>query len=137
MRSPCDADVSVLLSQLAIADSYETYQANAAAYNAAMAAMSNTPWAAAELSMLYAAAGLGLGQPTATHLAVSVPSNVIAGVPFLVTVEAEDAQGNIDSGFQGHVEIGSSEPNAAIDPSYTFTSADGGVHSFLLTMTTS
>lgn len=66
----------------------------------------------------------------ATGLQISVPSSVVAGTPFALTVTAVDAAGNTVSGFTGSVAIPNGSPAAAQMLSYTFTAADAGTHTF-------
>jgi len=67
----------------------------------------------------------------AADLAVSgLPSPGETGVPVPVTVTAEDAFGNVTTGYQGTVHFTSSDPAAALPGDYTFTTADAGTHTF-------
>ena len=59
-----------------------------------------------------------------------VPSTVVAGTPFMVTVTALDRYNNVATGYQGTVGFSSSDPGATLPASYTFTAADGGIHTF-------
>jgi probable HAF family extracellular repeat protein len=55
----------------------------------------------------------------------------VAGTPFDIIVTALDAQGNIDTGYQGTVTFTSSDAYPGLLPAdYTFTSADQGTHTF-------
>jgi subtilisin-like proprotein convertase family protein len=66
----------------------------------------------------------------ATRLALSVPSGTTAGSAFSITVTALDANGNTATGYTGTVQFRSSDGQATLPASYTFTAADGGVHTF-------
>lgn len=62
----------------------------------------------------------------ATRLVVSSAGSATAGSPFAVTVNALDADGNVVTGFQGTVGISGAPGTQPV--SYTFSAADGGVH---------
>ena len=66
----------------------------------------------------------------ATQLVVTAPASATAGQPFDVTVTAEDAYGNVATGYRGTVTFASSDPAATLPVDYTFTSGDGGNHTF-------
>ena len=62
---------------------------------------------------------------------VTDAGTAVAGTPFSVTVTAVDASGNPVPGFRGTVYLGSTDPKATTTaPSYTFTAADAGAHTF-------
>jgi hypothetical protein len=66
-----------------------------------------------------------------TALIVSgFPSPITAGTAGSFTVAAEDASGNIVTGYRGTIYFGSSDSLASLPGSYTFTAADNGVHTF-------
>jgi hypothetical protein len=67
---------------------------------------------------------------------LATPANVPAGSPFNVTVTATDASGNLATGYTGTVQFTSSDGAATLPPSYTFTAADQGVHTFAVTLST-
>jgi hypothetical protein len=68
---------------------------------------------------------------TATRFAISAPSNVTAGSPFLVTVTAQDGGGNTATGYTGTVQITSNDAQAVLPPNATLTNGVGG---FLVTL---
>jgi hypothetical protein len=72
----------------------------------------------------------------ATHLIVTAPAQVQAGQSFMVEVEAADAGNRVSPSFTGPVQLslGSADAGATL-PSYTFTTADGGIHFFQVTLT--
>ncbi|HEY7425012.1 MAG TPA: hypothetical protein VH682_12345 [Gemmataceae bacterium] len=73
----------------------------------------------------------------ATTLSVSgFPATTTAGVAATLTVTAEDANGNVASGYRGTVQFSSSDQQAGLPASYTFTAADQGVHTFSVTLKT-
>jgi hypothetical protein len=65
----------------------------------------------------------------ASQIAVGVPANVTAGVPFQATLTAEDANGNVVPSYTGTVHIVTTLNQMA---NYTFTPADQGTHTFTL-----
>jgi hypothetical protein len=82
-------------------------------------------------------ATVAVSPAAASTLIVSgFPSTTTAGVAHSVTVTAKDAYGNIASGYIGAVHFTSSDAKAILPANYTFTAADGGVHSFTVTLKT-
>ncbi len=59
-----------------------------------------------------------------------------AGVAHSFTVTALDAFGNVATGYTGTVSFSSSDVQAGLPASYTFTAADAGVHTFSATLKT-
>jgi hypothetical protein len=66
----------------------------------------------------------------ATQFVITGPSSVSAGTSFSITVTAEDAYGNIATGYTGTVHFTNSVGGATLPADYTFTSSDAGVHTF-------
>ncbi len=65
------------------------------------------------------------------------PANPTAGTAFSFTVSATDAYGNLITGYQGTVNLSSSDPNVFFQPSsYTFKAGDLGTHTFTATLKT-
>jgi hypothetical protein len=64
------------------------------------------------------------------------PSATTAGVAGNLTVTVEDQYGNIASGYTGTVQFKSTDSQAVLPGSYTFTSGDAGVHTFSATLKT-
>jgi hypothetical protein len=60
----------------------------------------------------------------------------VAGTFGAVLVVAVDPYGNQDYNYTGTVHLGSNDPNAYIDPDYTYTSADFGQHYFAVVLVT-
>jgi hypothetical protein len=58
------------------------------------------------------------------------------GVPFSLTVTTLDGEGNAATGYTGTVHITSTDAAASLPVDYTFTSSDGGVHTFSVTLAT-
>jgi hypothetical protein len=61
---------------------------------------------------------------------VSAPANTVAGQAFAVTVTALDQFGNVVKDYTGTVTFGSSDGQAILPFSFTFTLADQGAHTF-------
>jgi ELWxxDGT repeat protein len=64
------------------------------------------------------------------------PASITAGVAGSFTVTAKNADGSTNSGYRGTVHFTSSDPQAVLPADYTFTAADGGVHTFSATLKT-
>jgi subtilisin family serine protease len=64
------------------------------------------------------------------------PSPDTAGTAHSITVTAYDAYGNVATSFLGTVSFSSSDSQAVLPASYTFTAGDGGVHTFTVTLET-
>src|SRR5262249_36038636 len=63
---------------------------------------------------------------------VVAPPNVVAGMPFDVTVSAVDPQGNTVMTYTGTIHFSTSDTGTGVmlPADYTFTGADNGVHTF-------
>lgn len=59
-----------------------------------------------------------------------------AGAAYSFLLVALDAAGNVLTGYTGTVHISSSDAQAALPADYTFTAADGGIHTFTVTLKT-
>jgi hypothetical protein len=66
----------------------------------------------------------------ATHLAVTAPASATAGTPFSVTVAALDASNNQATSYTGTVQFTSTDGQAVLPGTYTFTAVDHGTHVF-------
>jgi hypothetical protein len=75
---------------------------------------------------------IGAYQASATAFLISAPDTVQSGVPFDVTVTAVDIFGQVAVGYTGTVTFSTSDtdPGVVLPADYTFTAADGGVHTF-------
>jgi hypothetical protein len=74
-----------------------------------------------------------VGQSTAPGprtLSVTAAANSMAGSAFNITVKVLDGNGNVFTGYTGTVYFSSSDGQASLPGSYTFTAADAGVHTF-------
>jgi hypothetical protein len=70
-------------------------------------------------------------QPAAAvKFVLSAPASVTHGVAFSVTLTAEDAYGNVATGYSGTVHFSSSDSTATLPANYTFTASDAGVRTF-------
>jgi hypothetical protein len=78
-------------------------------------------------------AGIAVIPAAADHLLVTPSvSATVAGAPFDITVTVQDAYNNTVSDYTGTVMFSSADPYGASLPSaYSFSPADGGVHTFL------
>ncbi len=80
--------------------------------------------------------GILVSAGAAATLAVTAVPATTAGVAQSFTVTARDAFGNVATGYTGTLVFSSSDAQAALPAAYTFTAADGGVHTFSVTFKT-
>jgi hypothetical protein len=80
--------------------------------------------------------GIQVNPGPVNALPVALPQSVVAGTPFTFTVSAIDTAGNVVPTYTGTVYFTSSDPQAALPASYTFTAADAGSHTFTTTLFT-
>lgn len=88
--------------------------------------------------------GLAASQSEISVAASSVAGSfVVAGFPATTagdtqtfTVAVKDAFGNLSTGYVGTVNFSSTDGQASLPASYTFTAADSGVHAFTATLKT-
>jgi hypothetical protein len=73
---------------------------------------------------------------TAASFTVTGFPATTAGVAHSFTVTARDAFGNVVTGYTGTVTFSSSDVQAGLPASYTFTAAAAGVHTFTATLKT-
>jgi ELWxxDGT repeat protein len=82
-------------------------------------------------------AGIIVNPAVASTLTIAgFPSPVTAGVGGSLTVTARDAYGNRASGYTGTVRFTSSDAQAVLPGTYTFTASDAGTHTFSATLKT-
>jgi hypothetical protein len=83
-------------------------------------------------SFLTGSATVTVNPAAASVLTVSAfPSPTVAGTAQTFTITAQDAYGNVATGYCGTVRLTSSDPQAVFPTAtYTFTAADNGVHTF-------
>ncbi len=79
-----------------------------------------------------------VGTPKAPvdHLAIGAPTSAVAGTTIGVTVTAQGTAGTTDTAYVGTVKLSSTDVQAGLPASYTFTSADKGTHTFSVTLKT-
>jgi trimeric autotransporter adhesin len=66
----------------------------------------------------------------------SIPTTTTAGAAQSITVIVRDAFGNLATGYAGTVQFTSSDPQAGLPANYTFSSNDGGTHTFIVILKT-
>ncbi len=64
------------------------------------------------------------------------PSSTTAGVAGSFTVTARNSDDSLNAAYTGTVHFSSSDGQAVLPPNYTFTAADGGMHTFNATLKT-
>lgn len=74
--------------------------------------------------------------PVPALFAVAGYPNSVAGVAHAFTVTVRDTIGQVATGFTGTVFFSSSDVQAGLPASYTFTAADAGTHTFSATLKT-
>ena len=90
----------------------------------------------ATLSMLSSQRDIQVTPAAMSGFGFRAPSNATAGTPFSVILSAVDAFGNTIVGYTGKVHFtGASGGGNLLPADYTFSAADGGVHTFLVTFT--
>jgi hypothetical protein len=85
---------------------------------------------------LYGQTDLTVDPGLAVALVLTGPNQAAAGVPFVVTVTAYDAWGNVATGYTGTVSFASTDPAGQLPDPYLFSSADAGSHDFTVTLNT-
>ncbi len=110
------------------------------AANYPVAMQYSDPRAGAARPVVGAAPDLGAleyGAPSGTGFRLTTTANAVAaGGTVNVTVTAVDAYGNRLRLYTGTVHFSSSDRAASLPADYTFTLADGGVHTFAVTLRT-
>src|SRR5437763_8429699 len=93
-------------------------------------------WRLAALLALMTLSRLAAGQ--ATQLNIVAPFDVGLGTQFSMAVKAVDVNQNVDSNYTGTIFLSSNDTGATFSPPppYTFTPADGGVHTFQVQLNT-
>jgi hypothetical protein len=80
--------------------------------------------------------GIVVNPAAADHLSLTAPTSVESGTPFPLTVAAKDPFDNTVTTYKGTIHFASSDPQAALPADYTFTTSDGGTHTFTVTLNT-
>ena len=73
-------------------------------------------------------------QPTTDHLVLTAAAIETAGTPISLTVTADMPSGRTDTGYLGTIRFSSSDVQAGLPASYTFTAANAGSHTFSITL---
>ena len=74
---------------------------------------------------------------TAISLRITgIPTQVVAGTPYTITIAAVNQNGQVVTGYRGTVQLHSSDALAALPASYTFMASDNGSHSFTVVFLT-
>jgi hypothetical protein len=76
--------------------------------------------------------GIVVSAAAASQFAISGPTSVTKGVGFKITVTAEDAFGNLVTGYRGTVHLSSTDATGGTQ-NFTFSNNDNGVHIFSYT----
>ncbi|MCA9261987.1 MAG: VCBS repeat-containing protein, partial [Planctomycetales bacterium] len=74
--------------------------------------------------------------PIPSTFAISGPTDATAGESISISVTVRDTIGQVASGYTGAVFFSSSDVQAGLPASYTFTAADAGTHTFTVTLKT-
>jgi hypothetical protein len=72
----------------------------------------------------------------ATQVVLNAPTNITAGTAFTLKVSILDAYGNKVKNYFGTIHFSDSLTALGLPADYTFTSADAGIHSFNVTLST-
>jgi hypothetical protein len=80
--------------------------------------------------------GIVVNSAAVAALSIAGPTSATAGATQNVTVAAQDAFGNVVPGYAGTVSFSSSDVQAGLPATYTFTAADAGSHSFAVVLKT-
>jgi hypothetical protein len=76
--------------------------------------------------------GMVVTPAAVTQFVISGPTSVTQGVGFKITVTAEDAFGNVNTGYRGTVHLSSTDATGGTQ-NFTFSNNDSGVHIFSYT----
>jgi uncharacterized repeat protein (TIGR02059 family) len=79
---------------------------------------------------------ISVGPGAAASFALSGPASTTAGTSVSIGVTAKDAYGNVATGYTGTVGLTSSDAQAGLPASHSFTGGDAGAHTFSVTMKT-
>jgi hypothetical protein len=83
-------------------------------------------------SITGAESGIAVTAAAVSQFAISGPTSVTKGVGFKITVTAEDAFGNVNTGYRGTVHLSSTDGTGGTQ-NFTFSNNDNGVHIFSYT----
>ena len=76
------------------------------------------------------------GLPAVAFTITGFPSSTTAGTVETITVTARDANGNVAPSYRGTISFTSTDRQAVLPASYTFTNVNQGVHTFAATLKT-
>ena len=94
-------------------------------------------WSQAQQQVVVPTDATGVTPASVARLVITdLPTSEIAGTASTFTVTAIDASGNPVTGYTGTVQFSSSDGQAVLPASYTFTAADNGTHTFTITFNT-
>ena len=82
------------------------------------------------LSTTSSAISVSAASMTAVKFTLVSSGPFVAGSAFGVTITALDVNGHVVTGYTGTVHFTTSDPKGLVPANYTFTAADGGVHTF-------
>jgi probable HAF family extracellular repeat protein len=85
----------------------------------------------ADAGITGAQTGINVNPGAATHFAVFALTGVRSGQSFSIIVQAQDAFGNIATGYTGTVHFTDSVRGETLPANYTLRATDAGYHSFL------
>jgi|GEM_PF-7006713 len=88
-------------------------------------------------AVTFTQAGISVTPAAASYLAVTALHASVAGVAQPVVVTVRDVYGNLATAYRGTLSFSSSDTQAALPAAYTFTAADGGLHTFSVTLKSS
>jgi uncharacterized repeat protein (TIGR01451 family) len=73
---------------------------------------------------------------SAAKFVLSLPANATAGTSINAKLTVEDGSGNVATHYHGIVYLTSSDTQAVLPEDYGFVDADGGIHTFAITLGT-
>ncbi len=79
---------------------------------------------------------LGTSTASSDKLVLAAPTAETAGTSFGLTVTAENSSGATDTGYLGTISFSSSDVQAGLPATFTFTAADEGTYTFPVTLRT-
>jgi len=74
--------------------------------------------------------GLAVNAAAATKFIITAPASVNVGASFSITLNVEDAYGNVATGYVGTIDFSSTDTKAKLPSNYAFKATDKGVHTF-------
>jgi hypothetical protein len=77
--------------------------------------------------------GIHVSPAAVSRISVTPVVGTVAGTTQNIVISARDAYGNIATGYTGALAFSTSDTQATIPATYTFTAADAGTHTFPIT----